>query len=71
MQAAFGVYVDFCNAERNCLFNLVGGNTRAAVKNEGHIANLFFNCRQRLEGKSGPVCGVFAVNVAYACGGAS
>ena len=65
---ALGIYVYLCHAERDGLFDLVGGDTRAAVKNEGHVAHFFLYGCKRFKRKAGPVCGVLAVYVAYACG---
>ena len=37
------------------------------MENEGHIANFRLYRRKRFKRKPGPVCGVLAVNIAYAC----
>ena len=63
-QLTLGVDVDFGNAQRDRLADLIGGNAGSAMENQRHFANLFGNGGKRFKGESRPVFGIFAVNVA-------
>ena len=62
------IEVNFRNAERNRFFNHIGRNTRTAVQDKRHIARFCFDCGKNIESQSGPVCGIFSVNISYARG---
>ena len=62
-ELALGVNVDLSNAERNSLLDHIVRNASAAVKYERHVANFCLDLSKRIEGKTGPVCGILAVDI--------
>ena len=58
-QLAFCVYIDLCNAQRDCLCDLIIRDTSTTVQNQRHIANCFLNSSQCFKAQTFPVCRIY------------
>ncbi len=63
-----GVHVDLGNAEGDGLLDLVHRDAGAAVENQRQVAHGLLDGSQSVEGQTGPILGVHAMDVADAAG---